>query len=147
MNFELAVSRKVEIGAGVGLGLVGLPFLIMGGAGFWALLFRDPAASILALAVVSFVVGLFCVWTAIRMIFGVRRQDGGVLSPFILRLAALYFAAAPILLWFVSDRGSWRSWWFLLERAFYFSAAGACLLLANRRPHPALVQGPAQNDA
>lgn len=147
MNFELAVNRKVEIGAGVGLGLVGLPFLIAGGAGLWALAFRDPVPSLLALAAVSFVVGLFCVRTAIRMIFGLRREDGGVLSPFFLRIAALYFLAAPTALWFASERGSWRSWGLVLELGFYFSAAGACLFLANRRQHPTLTQGLSQNDA
>jgi len=81
------------------------------------------------------------------MIFGVKRRDGGVLSPFILRLGAVYFVAAPIVLWFVPDGGSWRSWWFLLELGFYFSAAGACVFLANRRQHPTLIEDSAHNEA
>jgi hypothetical protein len=146
VNFGSTVNRKVEIGAGISLAIVGLPFFLLGAAGIWAILVGEYDAILSTVAILGFAAGAFCVWTGARMVLGLKRSDGGLLSPFVLRLAALFFAIGPIVLLLVEGEFSWSSMWRILELAFFFSVAGACLLLANRRQHQTLGQNSVEND-
>jgi hypothetical protein len=146
VNFGSTVNRKVEIGVGISLAIVALPFFLLGGAGIWTILVGENDAVLSTVAILGFVIGAFCIWTGVRLTLGLKRPDGGILSPFVLRLAAVFFAVGPIVLLLASDEFSWRSMWKILELVFYFSAAGACLLLANRRQHQTLGQNSVEND-
>lgn len=139
-NYGSKVNRKIEIAAGLALTIVGLPFLVLGVTGTWAMVTEGLEGSLYVVTILGVIAGAFGVWIGARMVLGLRRRDGGLLSPFVLRLAALFFAVTPIVLAFASDRFSWRSIWMILELAFSFSVAGSCLVLANRRQQKNLAQ-------
>lgn len=145
-HFGSSVNRKIEFVAGILLTIVGLPFFLFGGAGIWELLVGELDVRLYAFAILSLIVGAFSIWTGGRLTLGLKRPDGGLLSPFVLRLGAFLFAVVPIFLLLASDSISWRSFWMILELAFSFSAAGACLLLANRRQGSTLGQKSVEND-
>jgi hypothetical protein len=146
VNFGSSVNRKVEVVAGVLLAVVGVPFFVVGGTALWAIIMGKLEDALYAFTILGIAIGAFCLWTGARMIFGLKRSDGGLLSPFVLRLAALFFAVGPIVLLVTSDRLSLWSLWRVLELALFFAAAGACLVLANRRQHQTLGQDSVESD-
>lgn len=134
-----SVGRKTSIAAGIALLIVGAPVLLMGLAAIVLVPFKDFDRVLAGSVTVFLVVGVFCVSTAIRMIVGRKRHDGGLLSPFVLRSAGAFFVLAPVLLMF--DKGvDLRSIWRLLELGFCLAVAGGCFALASKRQHPVLSQ-------
>ena len=70
MNYDLPISRKVSFVFGVFLILVGLPFLILGLLGTVKSAWEGNGNDTLVFIVLAALVGLFCVWTGVRMIGG-----------------------------------------------------------------------------
>ncbi len=137
--YSSTVGRKTSIAAGIALLLVGLPFLLLGAFGFFRIATTDIDEFHLGFAAVLFVIGVFCVSTAIRMMLGRKREDGGLFSPFVLRVAGTLFAIVPVLLIF-ADGLDLRSLGTLLKVGFFLAVAGSCFALASRRQYPVLGQ-------
>jgi hypothetical protein len=143
--FSSSVGRKTSIAAGIALLIVGLPILLMGIVAVVRISPKDFDAFLLGFVAVLLVVGVFCVSTAARMVVGRRREDGGLLSPFVLRTAGVLFAILPVFLIF-AEAVSLRSLWTILEIGFFLAVAGSCFALASKRQHPALSQSSNAND-
>ena len=143
---EADVNKWVASAFGVLLALVGAPFLVVGGFAVYRFLSGTPDATIVFLGIASMLLGAFCVQTGIRMVFGIRRNEGGLFPPFVLRTAGVFFLLAPVILLFARDGFDWRSVTLLLEIGFYLVVAGTCFALANRREHPPLGVGMADDD-
>lgn len=136
--FEVGVSRWVSSAIGVLLALVGSPFLAVGALGIFRSMTDPPESVTVALLISSTLVGMFCVWTGIRMAFQIRRSDGGLLSPAMLRTGGVYFALVPLFLIYIDGGIKAQNAWLLLEIVLSLGLAGACFALANRRQHSKL---------
>ena len=145
-NLDSAVARKLAIAIGVVLLLVGVLFFIAGVAGVVSFFAKNPGRSVLVIAIISTVSGAYCIAVAIRMVFGLKRIDGGLLSPGVLRSAGILFLILPVILFIDSDRSNWKSLRSLLELGFSWSVSAGCFALASRRQHPVLGQDRLPND-
>ncbi|MEO1019471.1 MAG: hypothetical protein AAFY56_17530 [Pseudomonadota bacterium] len=135
--FSSSVNRKISIAAGIALLIVGSPMLLLGGVAVFHIFSKGVDSFPLGFVAVLLIVGVFCVSTAIRMILGRKREDGGLLSPFALRTAGVLFATVPAFL-ILTEGVTLRSLWTILEIGFFFAVAGSCFALASRRQHPVL---------
>lgn len=86
--------------------------------------------------IVAFAIGLFCAWTSIKMVFNLKRRDGGLLSPFVLRLGGLLFSIAPFL--HISELlrkegSSHSSLWLIWQTVACIVIACGCFILAKHR--------------
>lgn len=120
--------------------LVGSPFLAIGVLSLVKLRSENTDTSILVTVAIAGLVGLFCVWTGGKMVLGLKRGDGGLFSPFVLRTAGVLFGLMPIVHFLFSEELSWRSIYFLLETGFFFGVSAALFALAGRRQNPVLGQ-------
>jgi hypothetical protein len=145
-HFESNVNKKVTIATGILLFATGAPFLILGAVGILKLTTGDLDQALLVIIVLSALVGAFCCWTGTKMVLGIRRKDGGLLSPAVFRTGGALFLLVPIALLLTEDELSFRSVWMLIELGFYVAVAGACFRLANRRQFRTLDQETAEND-
>lgn len=135
--FSSSVGRRTGIAAGLALLAIGTPVLLMGIVAVFRISPSDFDAFLLGFVAILLVVGFFCVSTALRMILGRSRRDGGLFSPFVLRTAGVLFAIVPVLLVF-AEWPNLRSLWTLLEVGFFLAVAGSCFALASKRQHPVL---------
>jgi hypothetical protein len=135
-SLQSPIGRRVSIAFGTLLLVVGLPFLVLGTVGVFRIESAEPP--IVVVVVASMAVGVFTSLTGLRMILGLKRRDGGLFSPFVLRIAGLVFAVTPLILLFTVGRADWRSLWLVIELGFYFAVAGACFAIASRRESPVL---------
>ena len=137
-QFEARINRWIAAAFGVLLLLVGAPFLVLGATGIFKSFSDNPDSIITALMLGSTLIGFFCVWTGVRMAFNLRRADGGLLSPSMLRTGGVYFVSVPIFLIYMDGGFEWENTWVLLEIGFSLGLAGTCFALASRRQHPVL---------
>lgn len=130
-------GRWLEIVIGSVSAVVGLALL----AGCFFFAYRifgspsDPAVIVLLVCAVSFALVLSV--AGVRLLFNLRRRDGGLLPPLLLRVGGLIFFSAPILMIIQRD-------WAIIEAGFAIAAGVACFVLANRRND--IVIKPSQRD-
>ena len=129
-------GRAWEVGAGIALAMFAVPLLLVSllvvaqgvvdsGRGARGSLVVE--ASLLALGVAFLLL-------SVRLITGTRRQDGGLVSPTVLRIAGAIFAVLPLLaLWFAIATHANEWWMLLLKGGLLASAAVACFRLAAQR--------------
>jgi hypothetical protein len=123
-------SRGFEAAIGALCGAVGAALCALGCFGLYASLARQrgalpPGAAIFLLILFGIsALLLVCAW---RLIFDRKRQDGGLLSPFGLRMGGVMFLSAPLLAVVTRDAGG------LHHALFGLVAAGACFGLARHR--------------
>ena len=120
-------SRAFERAVGLPAALLGIFLLAF--SGFIALrAFGRPInAAVVVILAISTALGVLLFSAGARLITSTHRSDGGLFSPWVLRLGDLIFIFAPIV--FVLS----KQYTHLLESVFCFSAGVACFALANRR--------------
>jgi hypothetical protein len=98
IDYLQPVSKTVQLVAGLFAAAVGSVLLFLGGVLLYILRTdaKAPAGMFLA-GVVLLVVGCYCTVLSLRLMFlRPRKRDGGLLSPFALRVAAVCFIALPL---------------------------------------------------
>jgi uncharacterized membrane protein YqgA involved in biofilm formation len=120
-------SRVFECILGSVAGLIGAALLLFGGFGAYRVLRINPTFASTSIFGIAAAIGLLLLSSGLRLIQGKPRSDGGLFSPWVLRLGGLMFLLAPIL-FFVSHQ-----YFHLIETGFCVSAGIACFVLANRR--------------
>jgi len=101
-----ATNRNVQVIAGIILGLVALPFLLLGSVGLFLSLFRgDPKVEIILVGAVGFLTGLLCFTLSYRLIWarGVK-QGGGILSPIAFKTGGYIFIALSVFIAFQTTK-------------------------------------------
>ena len=129
--FASRVSRPFQVVAGVIVFAAALLALVFGASAVYVTTTRaDQRVGASIIAVVFLTLGILSLDYALRLLLGLRRRDGGLVSPAVLRCAGVYFAVFPFVL-LVFDGWHWVV--FLLHLA----SSGACFALASRRASPA----------
>jgi hypothetical protein len=112
--------------------LSGIGLATLGGFGLFATLMRveqpDRPSSLFFALIVCALAALLLVlgW---RLLFNrARASDGGLFSPFGLRVGGAIFLAGPVAAAFTHPIG-------LIETGFALAASGACFALARHREH------------
>jgi cytochrome bd-type quinol oxidase subunit 2 len=129
-------GRASEVGAGIALAVFAIALLLVS-----LLVVAQGAADTdrgargsLVVGAILLALGVALLLLSVRLIAGSRRQDGGVLSPTVLRIAGVVFAVLPLLaLWFAVARHANEGWMLLLKVGLLASAAVACFRLAAQR--------------
>jgi hypothetical protein len=88
---------------------------------------RSINTGVVVILAVSTALGVLLTSAGARLITSRHRSDGGLFSPWILRLGGLIFILAPIASVLT------KQYTYLFESVFCFSAGVACFALANRR--------------
>ena len=123
-----SVSRPVQVGFGIVVGVAGLFCLAVFGGAVWIYLRAagDRQSAVIAGTLFLFL-GIPAVLFSFRLLSGrSRREDGGLLSPAGLRVAGVLFIAFPILSLL---QGSWD--WVL--GLTHLGVSTACFTLARYR--------------
>ena len=130
IDYTQTVSRSAQLLTGISAAAIGL-FLIFIGLVTLHLLRADPKAGLPIVAVVLFVVGLYCLVLSFRLAFlRPRKRDGGLLSPFALRVASVCFIVVPLLLLFLMPVFHAH---LILHFGFCWACGAACWRLARIR--------------
>ena len=99
------------------------------------LIFAPPPANPLLARCLGVIMVIVCMWTlslGFRLIIN-RPNYGGLLSPFVLRLVAIYMAAMPIFLIATGRAASWSLLQQLQAGLFIFGSPGMWRLAAWRK--------------
>lgn len=127
-GLDRPVGRPVQVVSGVTLAILGGLF-----AGLGVLLLLPPLAggesgeAPLWLSAPIFATGVGSLVVAVRLLRGRgRRQDGGLLSPTLLRLWGIVFLIFPIV-------AALQRSWVILESITLLAIAAGCFALARRR--------------
>ena len=126
-NLFARQSRAFERFIGLIAGITGTALLLFSGLGAFRSLGNTMTADLATVFGIAAALGFLLVSAGVRLIWSKHRSDGGLFSPWVLRLGGLIFVLAPIV--FVID----KQYTHLLESVFCFSAGVACFALANRR--------------
>ena len=123
-----------RIAAGLLLAVLGLISCLFAGLGFSDSLSSNTAGRVVLVSVFG-AIGLGCFALAVRLVFNRPRRDGGLMSPFALRLTAMFFFGIPVI---SLATGAWRNnhlglTWVLVMGVIYFSWGVALLRLASTR--------------
>jgi len=127
-EYRKAPSRPAQVLAGIALGVLALPFLLLGVLGVYATLSEpEPEPAPLAVFAALGAFGGLCMFPAWRLISGKRRRgDGGLLPPSALRAGGVFFLVAPIAMLFEMP-------WAFFEAGSLLGAGIACFALARHR--------------
>ena len=131
-RFAARASRVFEV-------VLGLVATLLGGALLLATAFLAfstsmcclPTQGVVLAFLVALAIGLLLFCAGLRLLTGKHRSDGGLFSPWILRMGGVIFLFGPVAA--VLN----RSWFGLVEAGISLSAAVACFALANRRKEAA----------
>jgi hypothetical protein len=137
-NFAPA-SQFLSIVMGVVVTVMGVALLGFFGLGLYRLSSGLPSSQVMVFLCIFGALGLGLCVVGVRLLTGIRRRDGGLFSPWFLRLGGVIFLFGPVAA--VLN----RSWFGLLEAGFSLSAAVACFVLANHRQEAAADQGAPDN--
>ena len=99
------------------------------------LIFDPQSQSQVVAQIAGFVMALLSVWVlsiAIRLLFN-RPNHGGLLSPLVLRLVAIYMAAMPTFMIVTGRSSAWTVLQYLQAGIFIFGAFGLWRLAAWRK--------------
>lgn len=125
-------GRVLELFAGIVCAACGAGLAALGGFGLFAILVRDESPPTLSTLLFTLVVCAFAsllLVLAWRLVLNrARPSDGGLFSPFGLRVGGLIFLAGPVAAVFAHPIG-------LIETGFALAASGACFALARHREH------------
>jgi hypothetical protein len=127
-RYSAPVSRPATAFLGLVLTIIAAALLVLGGIGVYRL-FQGPAPTDVKVVlgiVVILGVGLGSI--GVRLLTGRRRRDGGLFSPWTLRLGGMFFLVAPVILIFAQ-----HSILGAVEAIGMISAGVACFVIANRR--------------
>ena len=139
-HFVKRSSRAFEAILGLAATLIGTALLASAGFVAYATTWRPPNVGVVVVLTVALTFGLLLFVAGLRLVTGKHRLDGGLFSPWILRLGALIFLAGPVLALFFHS-----SWTAIIEAGAMLSAAIACFTLANRREQVAAERGAPNN--
>jgi len=139
-QYFASVSRLLSAVIGVVVMVTSAALLGFFGVGLYRL-HRGGLPSSQAMVFLGIVgaLGLGLCVVGLRLVGAKRRRDGGLFSPWILRLGGVIFLFGPVAA--VLN----RSWFGLFEAGVSLSAAIACFALANRRQDAAADQGSPNN--
>jgi hypothetical protein len=131
-DYHGPAGRTLELLAGASCAVLGTGLAVFGAFALSRVLLPTDSPPTISTVVVTLVVcalsGLLLVlaWRLIRN--RARPSDGGLLSPFGLRVGGLIFLAGPVAAAFTNPIG-------LLETGFALGASAACFALARHREH------------
>ena len=126
-QYSAPVSRVLMVAVGLVATVIGVVLLGAFGLGMYRLAGGfTPGAVIIVLLIVG-ALGLVLSVIGLRLITGARRRDGGLFSPWTLRLGGIIFLFGPVAALLK------HSWLGVLGAGVSLSAAVACFVLANRR--------------
>lgn len=94
-----------RIAAGLLLAVLGLISCLFAGLGFSDSLSSNTAGRVVLVTVFG-AIGLGCLAMAGRLVFNRPKRDGGLMSPFALRLTAMFFFGIPVI---SLATGAWRN--------------------------------------
>src|ERR1700733_9257664 len=137
--YSAPASRFLSIVVGVVVTVMGVALLGFFGLGLYRLSSGLPSPQIMVFLCIVGALGLGLCVVGVRLLTGKRRRDGGLFSPWFLRLGGVIFLFGP------GAAVLKRSWFGLLEAGVALSAAVACFVLANRRQEAAADQGAPNN--
>jgi len=127
-KYSSAVPRAATLVAGIVSALFGVPLLLGGGFAVFRLLEEPASTSGAVIACIALVVGIFMSYWAFRLTSNKPRSDGGLMSPWALRIGGVFLiGAAPF---YVLARHSPVSVWHALGLV---SAGLACFAMASHR--------------
>ena len=112
--------------------LFGIAICLLGSA---TLIFDPRSENPLTAQVIGAVMSLICLWlasVAIRLIFNMKSY-GGLLSPLVLRLVAIYAVAFPIFLIVTGRSTDWPFLRYVLAASYIFGGIGLWRLAARRK--------------
>src|SRR4051812_34386123 len=118
-------SRGFERFIGLIAGTTGAVLLLFSAVGALRTLGNTMTAGVATLFGISGAFGLLLVSAGVRLIWSRRRSDGGLLSPWVLRLGGIIFLCAPVAM--ITN----RQYFHLVEAGVCVSAGVACFALAN----------------
>ena len=131
-RFAARASRGFEVVLGVVATLLGATLLLA--TTFFAYstsMCCLPTQGVVLVFLAALALGLLLFFAGLRLVTGKHRSDGGLFSPWILRMGGVIFLFGPVAA--VLN----RSWFGLVEACISLSAAVACFALANRRKESA----------
>jgi drug/metabolite transporter (DMT)-like permease len=134
VQYSAPVSRLLLVVVGVVAAFLGVALLGLFGVGLHRLHRSVPSSQVVFLCIVGALGMGLCV-VALRLLTGKHRRDGGLFSPWVLRVGGVIFLFGPVAA--ILN----RSWFGLLEAGVSLSAALACFVLANRRHDAAANDG------
>jgi hypothetical protein len=137
-QYSAPVSRFLSVVVGVVVALLGVVSLGFFGVGLYRLHRGVPSSQVVVFLCIVGALGMGLCVVALRLLTGKRRRDGGLFSPWFLRVGGVIFLFGPVAA--ILN----RSWFGLLEAGVSLSAALACFVLANRR-HDAAANDEAPN--
>jgi hypothetical protein len=120
-------SRGFERFIGLIAGATGAVLLLFSAVGALRSLGNTMTAGLATVLGISGALGLLLVSAGVRLIWSRRRSDGGLFSPWVLRLGGIIFFFAPIAM--ITN----RQYFHLIEAGVCVSAGVACFALANLR--------------
>ena len=138
-QFSAPISRFLAVAVGVVVMVIGAALLGFFGVGSYRLSIGLPSSRVMVFLCIVGVLGVGLCLVGLRLLTGKHRRDGGLFSPWFLRLGGVIFLFGPVAA--VLN----RSWFGLLEASVSLSAAIACFVLANRRQDAAANQGAPNN--
>jgi uncharacterized membrane protein YuzA (DUF378 family) len=138
-QYSAPVSRVASVVVGMVVTAIGVALLGFFGLGLYRLTSGLPSSEVMVVLCIVGILGIGLCVVGLRLLTGKRRRDGGLFSPWFLRLGGVIFLLAPVAA-ILS-----RSWFGLLKTAVLLPAAIACFVLANRRKGAVADQGAPNN--
>jgi hypothetical protein len=128
-------SRAFERFIGLLAGTTGAVLLLFSGVGALRSVGNTMTAGVATVLGIAAALGFLLGFAGVRLIWSKRRSDGGLLSPWILRLGGIIFFCAPIAM--IIN----RQYFHLIDAGVCLSAGVACFALANLRTENAPSSG------
>ena len=129
-RYSAPIPKWLSVAVGFVCALIGVPLVAFCVVGVIGLLTRPSPESAIVIVSVALTVGLFMSVMGIRLLRNKARPDGGLVSPWVLRLGGAFFVVVPVLM--ALEHRSLPSIWHIVG---LMSAGIACFALANRREH------------
>jgi hypothetical protein len=127
-DLSARTPRLFEALLGLVAGLLGAALLVFAALGASRGFGREVAISVVVILAVALGLGSLLFVAGLRLVTGKRRSDGGLLSPWTLRLGGLIFFVGPIVMLFAKP-----SLLMIVKAGALFGIGVACFSLANRR--------------
>jgi hypothetical protein len=127
-RYSAPVSRGVTLILGLVVGVIGVALAFAGGVGIYGVLKRPATTEVKVVLGVALAIGLALSFIGFRLVAGKRRSDGGLFSPWVLRIGGMFFLCAPVFMFLAR-----QSTFGILETVTLLSAGVACFAVANHR--------------
>ena len=126
-RYLAAAPRYLEIVVGAVSTLLGVGLLALSGFVIYGTLGHPPPPVVVVVGCITSAVGLLLTSAGLRLVASKPRYDGGLLSPWVLRLGGFIFFSGPVIMLLT------RQWDHILAAMFSLTAGVTCFVLANRR--------------